>query len=92
MGLRRRLTTGVAGVLVVLTTATLGYGADATGAGAQPVVRAALAPASINNVLVIELKNEDATSTYGSGSVATYLNGTLARRENYSRTTTPPVT
>ena len=74
----------------MLTTATFGYGAGATGAGAQPVVRAALAPGSINNVLVIELENEDATSTFGSGSVATYLNGTLVPKgellENYYAT------
>ena len=74
----------------MLTTATFGYGASATGAGAQPVVRAALAPGSINNVFVIELENEDATSTFGSGSVATYLNGTLVPKgellENYYAT------
>jgi hypothetical protein len=41
------------------------------------VVRAALAPGSINNVLVIELENESFSSTFGPGSPATYLNGTL---------------
>ena len=87
-GLRQKLTGGAAGVLLVLTTATFGQVASATGSGAQvPVVRAALAPGSINNVLVIELENEDATSTFGSGSVATYLNGTLVPKgellENY---------
>jgi hypothetical protein len=75
----------------VLTTATFGQAASATASGAQvPVVRAALAPGSINNVLVIELENEDATSTFGSGSVATYLNGTLVPKgellENYYAT------
>src|SRR5580704_975257 len=90
-GLRQKLTGGVAGALLVLTTATFGQAATATPSGAQvPVVRAALAPGSINNVLVIELENEDATSTYGSGSVATYLNGTLVPKgellENYYAT------
>ena len=90
-GLKQKLTTGAAGVLLVLTTATFGQVASATASGAQaPVVRAALAPGSINNVLVIELENEDATSTFGSGSVATYLNGTLVPKgellENYYAT------
>src|SRR5580704_1883469 len=90
-GLRQKLTGGVAGALLVLTTATFGQAATATPSGAQvPVVRAALAPGSINNVLVIELENEDATSTFGSGSVATYLNGTLVPKgellENYYAT------
>ena len=54
------------------------------------MVRAALPPGSINNVLVIELENEDATDTFGPGSVATYLNGTLVPKgellENYYAT------
>ena len=86
-GLRRMLTQGAAGALLVLTAATFGQAAIATGAGAAPVVRAALAPGSINNILVIELENEDATETFGPGSVATYLNGTLVPKgellENY---------
>jgi hypothetical protein len=90
-GLRQKLTGGAAGALLVLTTATFGQAASATASGAQvPVVRAALAPGSINNVLVIELENEDATSTFGSGSVATYLNDTLVPKgellENYYAT------
>ena len=89
-GLRRMLTQGAAGALLVLTAATFGQAAIATGAGAAPVVRAALAPGSINNVLVIELENEDATQTFGPGSVATYLNGTLVPKgellENYYAT------
>ena len=76
-GLRRALTQGAAGVLLVLTGATFGQVVSTTGAGAAPVVRAALAPGAINNVLVIELENEGATETFGPGSVATYLNGTL---------------
>jgi hypothetical protein len=40
-------------------------------------VRAALAPGSINNVLVIEFENEDASTTFGPASPATYLNDTL---------------
>jgi hypothetical protein len=89
-GLKRALTQGAAGVLLVLTGATFGQVVSSTGAGAAPVVRAALAPGSINNVLVIELENEDANETFGSGSVATYLNGTLVPKgellENYYAT------
>ena len=90
-GLKQKLTGSAAGALLVLTTATFGQMASMSSSGAQvPVVRAALAPGSINNVLVIELENEDATSTFGSGSVATYLNGTLVPKgellENYYAT------
>ena len=87
---RRGITVGGISVLVVMTTALFGQVAAVGGAGAAPVVRAALPPGSINNVLVIELENEDATETFGSGSVATYLNGTLVPKgellENYYAT------
>ena len=86
--LRRGMTGGAVAGLVVLAIATFGQVGNVTEAGAQPpVVRAALPPGSINNILVIELENEDATTTYGPGSVATYLNGTLVPEgellENY---------
>ncbi len=77
-GLRRAMTGGAIGAFLVLATATFGQLSSVTNAGAQgPVVRAALAPGSINNVLVIELENEDASTTFGPGSPATYLNNTL---------------
>jgi hypothetical protein len=41
------------------------------------IVRAALPPGSINNVLVIQLENESFSETFGPGSPATFLNGTL---------------
>jgi hypothetical protein len=41
------------------------------------VVRAALPPGKINHILVIEFENEGFNTTFGSTSVATYLNGTL---------------
>jgi phosphatidylinositol-3-phosphatase len=43
----------------------------------SPVVRAALAPGKINNIFVIEFENEGYDATFGPGSPATYLNGTL---------------
>ena len=77
-GLRRRMTGGAVAVLAVLGIATLGQVSGVANAGAQgPVVRAALAPGLINNVLVIEFENEDASTTFGPGSPATYLNNTL---------------
>ena len=44
------------------------------------VVRAALAPGAVGHIFVIELENEDASTTFGLGSPATYLNGTLTQR------------
>ena len=90
-GLRRRMTEGAVAVLVVLATATFGQMASLAEAGAQgPVERAALPPGSINNILVIELENEDASTTFGPGSPATYLNQTLVPKgellDNYYAT------
>ncbi len=56
------------------------------------VVRAALPPGAVGHIFVIELENEDASTTFGPGSPATYLNGTLLKRASSSRTTTPPAT
>ncbi len=44
---------------------------------ASTVVRAALPPGKINHIIVIEFENEGYETTFGPGSVATYLNGTL---------------
>ncbi len=71
---------------VALLTVTIAQMATLTAVQAA-VVRAALVPGSINNILVIDLENEDASSTFGTGSPATYLNGTLVPQgellENY---------
>lgn len=72
-----RTATASVGVIVVLL-ATIVQVSGSAEAGAQgTVVRAALAPGSINNILVIELENESFSDTFGTGSPATYLNGTL---------------
>jgi hypothetical protein len=42
--------------------------------------RAALPPGKINHILVIELENEGYQATFGPGSPATYLNGTLRKK------------
>ncbi len=46
-------------------------------AASKSTVRAALPPGKINHILVIEFENEGYQATFGPGSVATYLNGTL---------------
>ena len=43
------------------------------------VLRAALPPGTISHIIVIEFENEGFETTFGPGSVATYLNGTLRR-------------
>jgi hypothetical protein len=48
--------------------------------GAAPVTRAALAPGTINHIVVIDLENEGYNTTFGPGSVATYLNGVLRKK------------
>jgi phosphatidylinositol-3-phosphatase len=42
-------------------------------------VRAALPPGAIDHVLVIDLENESESTTFGPGSPATYLNGTVLK-------------
>ena len=65
-----------AALAIALCVGTLAAVASVVPAQAA-VVRAALAPGSINNVLVIQLENESFSQTFGPGSPATYLNGTL---------------
>lgn len=68
----------------VLATLTAGAGAlgllvsvpPATGATTS-TVRAALPPGKIDHILLVEFENEGYQATFGPGSVATYLNGTL---------------
>jgi len=63
---------------------TLGLGLAPASAS---TVRAALPPGKIDHIIVIEFENEGYQATFGSGSVATYLNGTLRKKgellENY---------
>ena len=60
---------------VTLTGASAG--AAVRDARASHVLRAALPAGKISHVLVIELENEGYAATFGTGSPATYLNGTL---------------
>ena len=87
--LMRLMTGGTVTMLVMLGAAALGQTGSVTGAQAA-VVRAALAPGSINNIMVIDLENENETSTFGPGSAATYLNDTLVPKgellQNYYAT------
>ena len=54
------------------------------------VVRAALPPGAVGHIFLIELENEDASTTFGPGSPATFLNGTLLEQgeliQNYYAT------
>jgi hypothetical protein len=67
------------GAVVALTVGSLLLAAayPAAAKSHTSVVRAALPPGKINHVIVIEFENEGYQTTFGPGSVATYLNGTL---------------
>jgi hypothetical protein len=58
-------------------TLLLGSAHPAAATSHTTVVRAALPPGKINHIIVIEFENEGYQTTFGPGSVATYLNGTL---------------
>jgi phosphatidylinositol-3-phosphatase len=78
MGTRTRR----AGGLAVICLAILAFGATVPAAGAShavAVVRAALPAGKINHIIVIEFENEGYQTTFGPGSPATYLNGTLRK-------------
>ena len=75
---RRLLGSAAALVTVVGLGAPMALADPAS--GAAPVTRAALAPGSINHIVVIELENEGYNTTFGPGSVATYLNGVLRKQ------------
>jgi hypothetical protein len=87
--LLRSTTVGAVTFVMVLVAAMLGQVSSVMSAQGD-VVRAALAPGSINNILVINLENESYASTFGPGSPATYLNGTLVPKgellQNYFAT------
>jgi hypothetical protein len=78
----------VAAALVLLASAVPGAGAAQH--TSSKVTRAALAPGKINHILVIEFENEGYDATFGAGSPATYLNGTLRSKgellQNYYAT------
>jgi hypothetical protein len=61
-----------------------------SGATTTHTVRAALAVGKVNHIIVIEFENEGYQTTFGPGSPATYLNGTLRQKgellQNYYAT------
>lgn len=73
----RALTAALAGFSAIVLLATMAPNAGAANRSASKITRAALAPGKINNILVIELENQGYDATFGPGSPATYLNGTL---------------
>jgi hypothetical protein len=50
---------------------------------ATSVQRAALPPGSIKHIFVIDLENENEAASFGPGSPATYLNGTLLKQGEF---------
>jgi len=62
-----------------LAAATLGAVGVTRASAASPakVVRAALPVGAVQHIFVIDLENEGYSATFGPGSPATYLNGTL---------------
>ncbi|MGA8371799.1 MAG: hypothetical protein WB765_16840 [Acidimicrobiales bacterium] len=84
----------VLGALVPITVASGDQSPDSNGMGFGPpsgqTVRAALPPGRINHILVIDLENEGFSTTWGPGSPATFLNGTLRKQgeliDNYYAT------
>ena len=90
--LMRLMTGGTVTVLVMLSAAGLGQAGSVTGAQAA-VVRAALAPGSINNIMVIDLENENGAAAR-SGLVRRRPTSTTRScpRASCCRTTTPRAT
>ncbi len=71
----------VLGATVITTSSLAGAQvASISPSGGAHLLRAALAPGKINHILVIELENEGYNATFGAGSPATYLNGTLRKK------------
>jgi phosphatidylinositol-3-phosphatase len=67
--------------LVVCVTGVMALTAPRLGARVpERVVRAALPPGAIQNVLVIDLENEDFAKTFAPNSPAVYLNSTLLKQ------------
>jgi hypothetical protein len=69
--------TAAAVTLPVLVTQVAHAGASTRSSAPATATRAALPPGTIGHILVIELENEGYQATFGPGSPATYLNGTL---------------
>jgi hypothetical protein len=63
-------------VLLATTAPDVGATADTS----SSVTRAALPPGKVDHILVIEFENEGYDLTFGPGSPATYLNGTLRKQ------------
>jgi hypothetical protein len=69
----RSLAVGLLACLAMAPTAV-------AGASNATASRAALPAGSIKHILVIDLENEGYSATFGPGSPATYLNGTLRKK------------
>jgi hypothetical protein len=67
-------------VAVVICFGLAGGVAPASADQKHDVDRAAVPPGAIRHVMVIDLENEDFSTTFGPGSPATYLNSTLIQQ------------
>ena len=70
----------MAAAVALVPAAAAAHGTGGREDRRHDVVRAALAPGAISHIFVVELENEGADTTFGSGSPATYLNGTLLKQ------------
>ena len=75
--MRSALLAAALGALPVVLSA---FPAAATESRPDDIVRAALPKGAIEHILVINLENENYSATFGPGSPATYLNGTLLKQ------------
>src|SRR5580658_7566935 len=75
--LNRRMVPPALAALAAAASIALLAGVGPARAASPKVVRAALAPGKIQHILLIEFENEGYQATFGPGSPATYLNGTL---------------
>ena len=76
MTLRQPLSILAAATLAAATLGAVGV-TRASAASPAKVVRAALPVGAVQHIFVIDLENEGYSATFGPGSPATYLNGTL---------------
>jgi phosphatidylinositol-3-phosphatase len=67
-------------LLVAVLALALGPAATAAADPGQGGGRPVLPPGAIKHIMVVELENEDFSATFGPGSPATFLNGTLVPR------------
>ena len=79
-GRRARALALAASLMLIVPAAAQAHRGRGDRDGEHHVQRAALPLGAIDHIVVVELENESFTSTFGPGSPATYLNGTLLKQ------------